>query len=161
MKITIAHNRPIIAPVSVQLLDENGELQEAVGKLHWKRLPQAKVGELIANEHAAANDSAGRYIFDEAVIEQRMQERGYSTQQELSIAAAVHARIFVQLIDGWDFVQGDGSPLPCDEKTIVDALTGPEGPRLSRGFYASLAIAYGIDPKGNVIETVPEEAAKN
>ena len=53
MKITIKQG-DIIAPVTVKMLDENGQLQEAKGKLHWKRLSQREVGELIASEHAAA-----------------------------------------------------------------------------------------------------------
>ena len=47
MKITIKKG-DIIAPVTVQMLDENGQLKEAKGKLHWKRLPQLEVGKLIA-----------------------------------------------------------------------------------------------------------------
>ena len=159
MKIII-NNGPIIASVSVEMLDENGKLQEAKGKLHFARLPQMEVGQLIADEHASAN-SGGKYIFDRESTEQRWETPGHNTQAEVAIGLAIHARIFSRLIVGWDFESAPGVPLPCDESVIVAAITGPEGPRLMRGFYEALSVAYGIDPKGNVIETVPEEAAKN
>ena len=159
MKITIKKG-DIIAPVTVQMLDENGQLQEAKGKLHWKRLPQLEVGKLIADEHAGANRD-GKYIFDPSEAEQRWETPGHNTQAEIAIGLAIHARIFSKLIAGWDFESAPGTPLPCTEEVIVGAITGPEGPRLVRGFYDSLSLAYGIDPKGNVIDAVPEESAKN
>jgi hypothetical protein len=160
MKITIKKG-DITAPVTVQMLDENGQLQEANGKLHWKRLSQREVGELIASEHAAAVNADGKSIFDQDITDARWATHGHSGQAELAIGLAIHARIFAKLIAGWDFEVEPGTPLPCTEEAIVSAITGPEGPRLVAGFYPSLSLAYGVDPRGNVIDAVPEESAKN
>ena len=160
MKITIKQG-PIVAPVTVKMLDENGEVKEANGKLHWKRLPQHEVGELIASEHAAAVNADGKSVLDNDIASARWENHGHSGQAELAIGLAIHARIFAGLIVGWDFEAEPGTPLPCTEEVIVGAITGPEGPRLVAGFYPSLSLAYGVDPRGKVIDAVPEESAKN
>ncbi len=90
MKITIKQG-DIIAPVTVKMLDENGQLQEAKGKLHWKRLSQREVGELIASEHAAAVNADGKSIFDQDITDARWATHGHSGQAELAIGLAVHA----------------------------------------------------------------------
>ena len=151
---------PITAPITVTLLDENGQPTQHKGLIKWKRKKTLEVGEIIANERAVT-DAKGNNILGKAATDLRWEDPTHSLPAEIAIAAASNSRVMTQLLDGWDFVDGDNKPWPCTADNILLLLTGPEGPRFSSALYDSLYQAYGVDPQGQVVNLVTEGAAKN
>ncbi len=122
----ISASKTVKSSVVVEMLDQSGVLKKHPFNIEVKRMDQAEWDRLF--EELKGDDAAS-----------------------LSVSLERNAELFYRVITDWDgVIDDDQKPVAYTHEALVVAMTGPDGPAVSRALFDSIAnVRFGVVARKN------------